>query len=93
MNDANLSDKIRNIKTEEDVISVAREVLLLEKCDPKMELIGIHFATGKIRKALTRRVEGWSVHFKLPVEEGSSPDAIRIHIYPQFGEFDIPIDL
>jgi hypothetical protein len=86
----NFSEDIKNINNEESAIIVAIKITCQAKWSPELKPSHAAYMTGKSRKALSRKIEGWLVYFDLPVPEGTSPDCMWVELYPQLGEFYIP---
>jgi hypothetical protein len=90
MNQSSLSKDIRNVSTEERAITTAKKVLSYSNFEIDLKALNASYLTGKARKALSLREDGWLVSFKLPVPEGSSPDCMWVELYPKFGKYHIP---
>ena len=85
-----LANDIKNIDSSENAVAVSRKILSQSNLDSTLELSSVSYLTGKGRKTLSRRINGWLVAFKLPVPEGFSPDRLWVELYPELGEFYIP---
>jgi hypothetical protein len=90
MNQSSLSKDIENIDTEASAIAAARKVISQYNSELELEALNASYLTGKARKVLSRREDGWLVSFKLLVPEGSSPDCMWVELYPKSGVFRIP---
>jgi hypothetical protein len=90
MNQSSLSKDIENVSTEESAITTAKRVLSYSDFELDLKALSASYLTGKARKALSLREDGWLVSFKIPVPEGSSPDCMWVELYPKLGKYHIP---
>jgi hypothetical protein len=90
MDEINLAEKIRKVHSSESAILVSRKVLSQAGWNSNLEADYVSYLTGKARKTLSKKVDGWLISFKLLVPEGSSPDCMWVELYPHLGEFYIP---
>jgi hypothetical protein len=93
MSEMNLAENIRAVNSSESAIMVSRKVLIRANLDSMLEVLHVSYLVRKARKALSKKVDGWLICFKLPVPEGSSPDCVWVELYPSLGEFHIPSSL
>jgi hypothetical protein len=90
MNQSSLFKDIENVSTEESAIATAKRVLSYSDFELDLKALNASYLTGKARKALSLREDGWLVSFKIPVPEGSSPDCMWVELYPKLGKYHIP---